>query len=155
MTAIAVKHVFQGSLDEVFEAVINADKYPFISRLAHVERLCCAHNGQKDGIGTQREVELGVLWFKEEFTAFERPYRVDYQIFEARPHFDHIQGGFAFKKVGHKRVEVTWSSTFYVPINALPPQIVSKVSEWMVKAAFKSALMVLDKKLRQQRKTLK
>lgn len=155
MTDIAVKHTFQGSLDEVFDAVINTDRYPQVSRLVHIERLCVATSGEKDGVGTQREVELGVMWFKEEFTVFDRPNRVDYKIFETRPYFDHQHGSFMFKKVGHKLTEVTWSSRFVIPSHTIPPKIVSKVSGWVAKAAFKSTLMVLDKKLQEQRKAIK
>lgn len=151
MPEIAVRHTFQGSLDEVFEAVINADRYPYVSRLFHVERLCLAKSGEKDGVGTQREVELGVVWFKEEFTLFDRPNRVDYKIFETRPYFDHQHGSFIFKKVGHKLIEVTWESCFVIPSQTIPPKILSTVSGWMVKAAFKSALMILDRKLQEKR----
>ena len=146
MTSISVKHLFQGTIDEVFDAVINADRYPVVSRLVHVHRLCAAKSGDKDGIGTQREVELGFVWFKEEFTAFERPHRVDYKIFESRPSFDHQHGSFSFKKQG-KNTEVTWSTTVNVPL-ALPPKLAEKMTEWVLKAAFKSTLMVLDRKLR-------
>ena len=146
MTTISVSHMFEFPIDEVFEAVINADKYPYVSRLVHVERIRAASATQADGVGTLREVELGVIWFREEFTAFERNKQVDYRILESRPHFEHQIGSFVFKRMGKKMTRVTWSSTFYIPIS-IAPKLVDKVSGWMVKAAFKSALMILENKL--------
>jgi ribosome-associated toxin RatA of RatAB toxin-antitoxin module len=150
MTSIAVSHVFNAPIDEVFEAVINADKYPYVSRLVHVERIRPASAKAKDGVGTMREVELGVVWFREEFTLFDRPQRVDYRILEARPHFEHLAGSFCFKKQG-RSTEVIWSTTLIVP-STLPPKLVEKMTEWLVKAAFKSTLMILDRKLQASRK---
>lgn len=150
MPSIAVSHVFNAPIEEVFEAVINADKYPYVSRLVHVERIRSASSNEKDGVGTLREVELGVVWFREEFTLFDRNKRVDYKILETRPHFDHQQGSFCFKKLG-KSTEVIWSTTFNIPSN-LPPKLVEKITEWLVKAAFKSTLMVLDRKLRSSKR---
>ena len=146
MTTISVSHMFEFPIDEVFEAVINADKYPYVSRLIHVQRIKPASATQVDGVGTLREVELGVIWFKEEFTYFERNKQVDYKILESRPHFEHQIGSFVFKRMGKKMTRVTWSSTFYIPIS-IAPKLVDKVSGWMVKAAFKSALMILENKL--------
>ncbi len=153
MTSISVTHLFDAPIAEVFEAVINADKYPYVSRLIHVERVRDASTTEKDGVGTLREVELGVMWFKEEFTVFERPKRVDYKILEARPYFEHQAGSFSFRKRG-TMTEVTWSSTFHVP-SSLPPIVVSKVSGWIAKAAFRTALTVLDKRLQASRLHLK
>ncbi len=149
MTHISVSHLFNAPINEVFEAVINADKYPYVSRLVHIERVRPASATEKDGVGTMREVELGVMWFKEEFTAFERPKRVDYIILEARPYFEHQAGSFSFKKRG-TMTEVTWASSFRVP-SAWQPKLVSKVSGWVAKAAFKSVLIVLDNKLQASR----
>ena len=146
MTTISVSHIFEASIDEVFEAIINADKYPYVSRLFHVQRIKPASATQADGVGTLREVELGIVWFKEEFTAFERNKQVDYKIFESRPHFEHQSGSFVFKRMGKKMTKVTWSSTFHIPIH-VAPKLVDKVSGWMVKAAFKSTLMILENKL--------
>ena len=67
------------------------------------------------------------------------------------PYFDHQHGSFIFKKVGHKLIEVTWESCFVIPSQTIPPKILSTVSGWMVKAAFKSALMILDRKLQEKR----
>ena len=36
MTTISVSHMFEAPIDQVFEAIINADKYPYVSRLIHV-----------------------------------------------------------------------------------------------------------------------
>jgi len=146
VTTISISHIFEAPIDEVFEAVINADKYPYVSRLVHVQRIKPASATQQDGVGTLREVELGVVWFKEEFTYFERNKQVDYKILESRPHFEHQIGSFVFKRMGKKMTRVTWSSTFYIPIS-IAPKLVDKVSGWMVKAAFKSALMILENKL--------
>ena len=150
MPHISVTHLFDAPINDVFEAVINADKYPFVSRLIHIERVRPASASEKDGVGTQREVELGVMWFKEEFIAFERPRRVDYKILEARPYFDHQAGSFSFKKRG-TMTEVTWASSFHVP-SSWQPKLVSKLSAWVAKAAFKSTLMVLDNKLQASRR---
>ena len=38
-----------------------------------------------------------------------------------------------------------------IPSQTIPPKILSTVSGWMVKAAFKSALMILDRKLQEKR----
>ncbi|MDO8418356.1 MAG: SRPBCC family protein [Agitococcus sp.] len=149
MPTISVTHLFNAPINEVFEAVINADKYPYVSRLIHVERIRPASAKEKDGVGTMREVELGVMWFKEEFVSFDRPKRVDYKILEARPYFEHQIGSFCFKKRG-TMTEVTWSSTFRVP-SVWQPRLVSKLSGWVAKAAFKSTLMVLDNKLQASR----
>ena len=146
MTTISVSHIFEAPIDQVFEAIINADKYPYVSRLIHVQRIKSASSTQADGVGTLREVELGIVWFKEEFTYFERNKQVDYKILESRPHFEHQSGSFVFKRMGKKMTRVTWSSTFYISI-AIAPKLADKVSGWMVKAAFKSALMVLENKL--------
>ena len=154
MTTISISHIFEAPIEEVFEAVINAEKYPHVSRLVHVERIKPASPTQKDGVGTMREVELGVVWFREEFTAFERNKQVDYKILESRPHFEHQIGSFVFKRMGKKMTQVTWSSTFYIP-TTVAPKLVSKISGWMVKAAFKSALMVLDRKLQATRMPLR
>ena len=142
MTHISVTHLFNAPINEVFEAVINADKYPYVSRLIHVERVRHASATEKDGVGTMREVELGV-------TAFQRPTQVDYKILEARPYFEHQAGSFCFKKRGIM-TEVTWSSTFHVP-SSWQPRLVSTVSGWVAKAAFRSTLMVLDKRLQASR----
>ena len=83
MTTISVSHIFEAPIDQVFEAIINADKYPYVSRLIHVQRIKSASSTQADGVGTLREVELGIVWFKEEFTYFERNKQVDYKIFES------------------------------------------------------------------------
>ena len=149
MTRISVTHLFNAPINEVFEAVINADKYPYVSRLIHVERVRHASATEKDGVGTMREVELGVMWFKEEFTAFQRPTQVDYKILEARPYFEHQSVRFCFKNRGIM-TEVTWSSTFHVP-SSWQPRLVSTVSGWVAKAAFRSTLMVLDKRLQASR----
>lgn len=146
MTTITVSHMFEAPIDEVFEAIINADKYPYVSRLFHVERIKSASTTQKDGVGTLREVELGVVWFKEEFTVFERNKQVDYKIFESRPHFEHQSGSFVFKRMGKKMTKVTWSSTLHIP-TAIAPKLVDKVFGWVVKATFKSTLMILENKL--------
>jgi ribosome-associated toxin RatA of RatAB toxin-antitoxin module len=154
VTSISVTHLFNAPIAEVFEAVINADKYPYVSRLIHVERIRDASATEKDGVGTMREVELGVMWFKEEFTAFERLKRVEYKILEARPYFEHQEGCFSFRKRG-TMTEVTWSSTFYVPSTSLPPKVVSKVSGWIAKMAFRSTLAILDKRLQASRVGIK
>jgi len=150
LPTISVTHLFNAPIHEVFEAVINADKYPYVSRLVHVERVRSASAKDKDGVGTMREVELGVMWFKEVFTVFERPSRVEYKILEARPYFDHQAGCFSFKKRG-TMTEVTWSSSFNVP-SVWQPKLVSTLSGWVAKAAFKSTLMVLDNKLQVSRR---
>ncbi|MBK9186911.1 MAG: hypothetical protein IPM78_11925 [Moraxellaceae bacterium] len=65
---------------------------------------------------------------------------------KSRPRFEHQSGSFMLKIMGKKMTRVTWSSTLYIPI-PIAPKLVDKVSGWMVKAAFKSALMVLENKL--------
>jgi ribosome-associated toxin RatA of RatAB toxin-antitoxin module len=146
VTTISVSHMFEAPIDQVFEAIINADKYPYVSRLVHVQRIKPASATQADGVGTLREVELGVVWFKEEFTYFERNKQVDYKIFESRPHFEHQSGSFVFKRMGKKMTRVTWTTSFHIPVS-IAPKLVDKITGWMVKAAFKSALMVLENKL--------
>ncbi len=146
VSTISVSHIFEAPINQVFEAIINADKYPYVSRLFHVQRIKPASTTELDGVGTQREVELGVVWFKEEFTYFERNKQVDYHITESRPHFEHQTGSFVFKRMGKKMTKVTWTSTFYIPVS-FAPKMVDKVSGWVVKAAFKSALMILENKL--------
>jgi ribosome-associated toxin RatA of RatAB toxin-antitoxin module len=146
VTTISVSHMFEAPIDQVFEAIINADKYPYVSRLVHVQRIKPASATQADGVGTLREVELGVVWFKEEFTYFERNKQVDYKIFESRPHFEHQSGSFVFKRMGKKMTKVTWTTSFHIPVS-IAPKLVDKITGWMVKAAFKSALMVLENKL--------
>ena len=102
MTTISVSHMFEAPIDQVFEAIINADKYPYVSRLIHVQRIKSASATQADGVGTLREVELGIVWFKEEFTCFERNKQVDYKILESRPHFEHQIGSLRFIGVRQK-----------------------------------------------------
>lgn len=109
MKTVTVHHTFNAPIEAVFETLTNSANLPTLLGLG-IRILRRSDGPDADGVGALREVNAGLLWFREEITAFERPHRMDYHIVEVRPHFEHLHGSFLFEEVtGGTRV--TWTST--------------------------------------------
>lgn len=145
MADICVKRVFKAPIDQVFEAVINADNYLRLPKLVSVDRVKESVK-DKDGIGTIREVKLGLVWFREEFIYFERPTRVDYRIIKSRPHFEHQAGSFQFRIVP-EGTEVIWSSSYSIPLPLISGLASAFVKPW-IEATFLTALFAMEKRFK-------
>lgn len=145
MADICVKRVFRAPIDQVFEAVINADNYLRLPKLLSVDRVQESVK-DKDGVGTIREVKLGLVWFREELTYFEYPTRVDYQILKSKPHFDHQSGSFQFRTVT-AGTEVSWSSSYSIPLPLISGLTSAFVKPW-IEATFLIALFAMEKRLK-------
>lgn len=143
MTSFSVTRTIKAPIEQVFDALIDADKIPQ-SRFAYVKRIREAAAG-KDGKGTQREVSYGLGWFREEFTRFDRPHRMDYHIFESHPLLEHQTGRFELRRVA-EGTEVVWSTTYMVPMPVLSG-LVTAMTVPLFKTAFNAALLFVDRKL--------
>ncbi len=115
MKTVRVQHTFHAPIDRVFDVISDHAGYtrlPGIKAAKVVKPGTTEHNG----LGAVREISLGVPWFREEVTVFERPRRMDYRITASRPvKIDHEGGSMQLETVGDTTV-VTWTSTFRIQV---------------------------------------
>lgn len=112
MRTIVVKLTLQAPIERLFDQISNHAGY---TALPGVRKATLVKNGRpnKNGVGAVREVDAGLLWVREEITAYQRPRRLDYQIVSSRPRLEHRGGSIRLKKTA-SGTEVTWTSTFRV-----------------------------------------
>lgn len=125
MKTITVHHTFKAPIERVFETMTNSAELPSLFGMG-IRIAVRAPGPDADGVGALRDINAGLIRFREEITAFERPYRMDYRILEVTPHFEHLHGSFLFESVPGG-TQVTWTSTIRFP---------------GLRAAFKEALAV-------------
>lgn len=113
MKTIRVQHTFHAPIDRVFDVISDHAGYV---RLPGIKSAKVVKPGttEPNGLGAVREISLGVPWFREEVTRFERPRRMDYRITSSRPlTIDHEGGSVQLETVGDTTL-VTWTSTFQI-----------------------------------------
>lgn len=115
MKTVRVQHTFHAPIDRVFDVISDHAGYV---RLPGIKSAKVVKPGttEPNGLGAVREISLGVPWFREEITMFERPRRMDYRITSSGPlTIDHEGGSVQLETVGDTTV-VTWTSTFEVKV---------------------------------------
>lgn len=111
MKTIVVKRSIKESIEKVFDAITDHENYQEIIGL---QKSFLIQKGQldKNGVGSVRriEVETGLIWFEEEITHFNRPYRMDYQIQRCRPILLKHFGGSICLSESNRGTDVVWTS---------------------------------------------
>lgn len=144
MKTIEVKRTIRAPIEQVFDQLTdlaNYEAFPGVHRTRFVKE----GQTEKNGVGAIREVDAGVFWLQEEILSFERPHRMDYRIRKSRPGIRHESGRMQLKQTAGG-TEVTWTSTFAVPlplVAGLAEQVGGKLSELM----FAAILRHVDRKL--------
>lgn len=144
MKTIIVKRTIKAPIEQVFDQLTdlaNYEAFPGVRRARFIREGL----REKNGVGAIREVDARVFWLQEEILGFDRPNRMDYRIQQSRPGINHESGSMVLKQTD-KGVEVTWSSTFSLPlpmISGVAEQVGGKLSELM----FATILRHVDKKL--------
>lgn len=145
MIEVVVRRRFAAPLEQVFRAVTDSAQYPEIPGIVSVRPVRVVDGPYADGVGTEREVTLGLVWFREEIVGMNYPRRMDYRIRESKPAFDHRQGSFEFVAVPGG-TEVIWRSQFSVE-SRLPAALAGRLYGGVVKAAFAATLLVFSRRL--------
>ncbi len=145
MKTVTVHHTFKAPIEAVFEAVTNSTRLPSV--LGQGIRIVIPAAGpDPDGVGAIREVNAWPVWFREEITRFERPYRMDYHILEVRPHFEHLDGKFLFESVtGGTRVTWTTSVRFTGALAGLKSAVAGPVTALAFKAVLSAVGIMMMK----------
>jgi uncharacterized protein YndB with AHSA1/START domain len=113
MRTVTVTRSIDAPPEGVFDLLADHARY---GRFRGIRRAELLRDGEPppNGVGALRRVIVGPLRFDEEVTAFERPLRLDYLIFEINAPFEHEGGTIRLtKENGGTRAE--WSTTFGVP----------------------------------------
>jgi hypothetical protein len=150
MIKVCIQHRFAFPVEEVFPAVVDLTRLPQIPGLLQTTRVIAAPGAEPDGIGAQREIDLGLVWFREEIVGFEHLRQLDYLIREARPHFEHVEGRFAFASVPGGTL-VTWSSSIRLPL-PLADGVLAGFYRGMIAGAFRSGLLLMELQLKLARR---
>lgn len=135
MKTIAVKRTIKAPIDQVFDQLTDLANYEAFPGV-HRARFIREGRGSKNGVGAIREVDARVFWMQEEILGFERPHRMDYRILQSRPGIRHEGGSMVLKQTA-KGVEVTWTSTFKLPlplVGGIAESVAGKMSELMFAA---------------------
>lgn len=142
---ILVRRTIPAPIDEVFARLSDHAGYTAFRGIREA-RLLTAGNTNPNGLGAVRRIGLGTVWFEEEITAFEPPYRMDYKILRSRPPIEHELGSIRLQET-EQGTEVTWTSTFRIRIPV--------IGRWMTgpaaragEKAFSGLLKAIDKQLR-------
>ncbi|MDA3646283.1 SRPBCC family protein [Saccharopolyspora indica] len=115
----------------VFDACADHEKLAQVPLIRSCE-LTRHGDAEKNGLGAVREVDCGLLRFREEITGFDRPHRMEYRIRESRPALDHTFGRIELAEVPDGTL-IVWTTVFGVRV-----PVVGK----LVDAAFGIALEI-------------
>lgn len=144
MKTIVVKRTIKAPIEQVFDRLTdlaNYESFPGVRRTRFVKEGL----REKNGVGALREVDAGVFWLQEEILGFERPRRMDYRIRQSRPGIRHEGGSMQFRQTA-QGTEVTWSSTFAVPLPLLGG-MAERIGERLSKLMFSAILRHVDRQL--------
>lgn len=135
MKTIAVTRTIRAPIAQVFDQLTDLSNYTAFPGVRSV-RFLREGELERNGVGAIRKVEGGLFWLQEEILGLARPYRMDYRIQRSRPAFHH-QGGSMQLQETAGGTEVTWTSTFAIPLPLLsgPAEFLGgKMSELMFAA---------------------
>lgn len=110
MKKIIVTRTIDAPIHHVFEAYTDHERLADLPMVLSA-RVVVPGRSEKNGLGAVREVNGGLIWLREEITAFDRPHLMEYRITKARPDATHELGRVEFAEVpGGTRV--TWTTVF-------------------------------------------
>ncbi len=137
MRTIHVTRTIPATPEAVFDVLADHAGY---ARFPGVRKATLVRHGslEPNGVGALRAMDLGVAWFEEEITGFERPTRLDYRIVRSRPPVDHEGGSLTLTPVPGG-VEVSWTSTFHVRV-PLVGSLVTRLAAWQMARGFAQVL---------------
>lgn len=122
MYTLSVARTFPAPIADVFDAYTD---HAAMAEIPGVRSARVVRPGDRDpnGLGAIREIDLGLVWLREEIVGFDRPNRMEYHILKSRPPADHHFGRVDFAEAAEGTV-VTWTTVF-----SLPLPVVGKLAE--------------------------
>ena len=144
MRTITVKRTLKAPIEKVFDVLSDHANY---YRLPGIKRSTLTKKGKpgKNGLGAVREIDVGLAWFQEEITAYQRPTRMDYLITESRPPMAHKGSSIRLEKTPEGTL-VTWTSTMRLDVpllgGLLTPLLMRKLEK-----GFAATLKAIDETL--------
>ena len=114
MRTIQVRRTLAAPIDRVFDVISDHAGYVNFQGV-RASTVTKPGTTEPNGLGAQREVDLGVAWVREEITRFERPTRMDYRIIKSKPRMEHELGSVELVAVAGG-TDVTWTTRFRVRI---------------------------------------
>jgi uncharacterized protein YndB with AHSA1/START domain len=114
MRTVQIEKTLRAPIERVFDVL--ADHAGYV-HFPGVKSAKVVRPGAPDpnGVGAVREIDVGLAWFREEVTAFERPIRMAYQIVHSRPPLVH-DGGSITLTATPEGTHVSWVTTFRVAL---------------------------------------
>lgn len=127
MTTLRVQRIIDAPIDVVFDAYTDHAALALVPGIWSAE-VVQPGVSEPNGQGAVREALVGVMWFREEITAFERPHLMEYRIRKSIPPLDHKLGRVEFSETPEGTL-VTWTSIFdtAVPVIGAALEPVGKV----------------------------
>lgn len=111
MTVTTVSRTFEAPIEEVFDLIADPVNYKSTPLMLRAR----LQSPRPIGVGTVREFITPVLWFREEFTAFEPPHRIGYLVVWSIPRLRHRGGEFRLRETPGG-TEVTLTTEYAVPV---------------------------------------
>lgn len=114
MQTVIVTKTINAPIEDVFDAYTDHERLADLPMVLSA-KVVVPGTSEKNGVGAVREVNGGLIWLREEITAFERPTLMEYRIRRSRPPSRHELGRVTFEEVPGG-TEVTWKTVFGVDL---------------------------------------
>jgi uncharacterized protein YndB with AHSA1/START domain len=114
MRTVRVERTIAAPIERVFDLLTDHAGYSRFRGITGSELL---REGKPapNGLGALRRVDVSLLHFEEEITAFEPPIRMDYLIVKVNLPFEHEGGSIRLQQIP-EGTHVDWTSTFRITL---------------------------------------
>jgi len=114
MQTVIVTKTINAPIEVVFDAYTDHERLADLP-MVRSARVVTPGTTERNGLGAVREVDGGLIWLREEITAFERPTLMEYRIRKARPRAKHELGRVELTQVPNG-TKITWTTVFDVDL---------------------------------------
>lgn len=131
-------------IEKVFDVISDHAGYVAFKGVRRASLLRRGPDDEPNGVGAVRELDLGVGWFREEVTAFQRPTRMDYVITASRPAMRH-RGGTIVLHPAQGDTLVEWTTTFSLALPLVSP-IATRAAAAIMRRSFDAMLREVERR---------
>lgn len=143
--AITVSKTIAAPAEVVFDWIADATNYTANPGVLSA-KLTKPGATERLGVGAEREIVAGGLWFHERITEFERPSRTAYQVVSCRPPLPH-RGGTVELRETDGGTMVRWTLDFGFDTPVVGP-VLNAIGGAVLSTAFRLLLATADQKCR-------
>ena len=117
MRSVRVERTIEAPIERVFDLLSDHAGY---HRFRGITGSAVVREGEPppNGLGALRRIDVGMLHFEEEITAFEPPARMDYLIVKVNLPFEHEGGSIRLEQTT-EGTHVVWTSSFWITVPVL------------------------------------